>query len=83
MKHQVVASGNFNFFKTLQTGISYRYVERPTNSYNVVDASVRATVKGFTFSVIGNNIFNASFVEKANVPMPKGNVLFGIKYRFQ
>ncbi len=82
MKHQVLASGEFTVLKGVQTAISYRYVERPVNNYQVVDASARYTVNGFVFSVIGNNIFNASYVEKDNVPMPKGNVLFGLVYKF-
>ena len=83
MKHQFVASAIFHFFDILYPSISYRYVERPVNSYNVVDASIRATFKGFTFSIIGNNIFNADYVEANNIPMPKGNVLFGIGYTFK
>ncbi len=83
MKHQFVASAIFHFFDIVYPSVSYRYVERPTNSYNVVDASVRAVVKGFTFSIIGNNIFNTDYVEANNIPMPKGNVLFGIGYTFK
>ena len=83
IKHQVVASANFTFIKHLQGSLSYRYVERPTNSYNVVDASLQAKLADFTLSIIGNNIFNTSYVESANIPMPKGNVLMGLTYVFK
>ena len=30
-------------------------------------------------SIIGYNLFNSTYVETGIVPMPKGNILFGLK----
>ena len=51
-------------------------------SYNVMDARVSANLKnGLQLSFIANNIFNTEYTETNLVPMPKGNVMFGVKYR--
>ncbi|MBG7630565.1 MAG: TonB-dependent receptor [Bacteroidetes bacterium] len=83
IKHQFNAGFNFKFSPIFSENISYRYVERTDGeSYNVLDASVSANLKnGMVFSFIANNIFNAEYTETSLVPMPKGNVLFGFKYR--
>ena len=51
-------------------------------SYTVVDAKITLDLKSFEFSVIGNNIFNEAYTETNLVPMPKGNVLLDLKYKF-
>jgi iron complex outermembrane receptor protein len=38
--------------------------------------------KAMEFSVMANNIFNVEYTETNLVPMPKGNLLFGVKYDF-
>jgi iron complex outermembrane receptor protein len=82
IKNQLNAGFNFAFCPLFTENISYRYVERTDGeSYNVVDASITATLKnGMQFSFIANNIFNTEYTETNMVPMPKGNVLFGFKY---
>ena len=83
IKHQFTASLDFELFKFLHPSIAYRYVERPINSYNIVDAKITAKVKSFTIFMLANNIFNTSYSEKDFVPMPKGNILFGLNYSFK
>jgi iron complex outermembrane receptor protein len=48
----------------------------------VVDVQATLTISDLELSIIGNNIFNAEYNETGLVPMPKGNVLAGIKYSF-
>ncbi len=83
LKHQFNTALNTRFSKTLSQSISYRYVERTDGeSYNVLDAKVVAQVKnGFELSLTANNILNAVYTETNLVPMPKGNLLIGLKYR--
>ena len=84
MKHQFTSSLQFNFFKGFNTTFAYRYVERTAGmSYNVYDANVSYRIKAFEFSMFANNIFNAEYIESGMIPMPKGNMLFGLKYFFE
>lgn len=83
IKHQFIAGFDSKFSSVFGQSISYRYVDRTDGeSYSVVDAKILATLKnGFGFSLTANNIFNAVYTETNLVPMPKGNVMFGFKYR--
>lgn len=84
LKHQVVGSYYMQFFKNLTNSISYRYYERTSgDSYAVVDLGAAYTLKAFEFSLFANNIFNTEYTETNLVPMPKGNLLFGIRYNFR
>lgn len=84
MKHQFTSSLQFNFFKGVNTTFAYRYVERGVGmSYNVYDANVSFRIKAIELSMFANNIFNADYIESGMIPMPKGNVLFGVKYFFE
>ena len=84
LKHQVVGSYYMQFFKNLTNSISYRYSERTSgDSYAVVDLGAAYTLKAFEFSLFANNIFNTEYTETNLVPMPKGNLLFGIRYNFR
>ena len=49
----------------------------------VVDLGAAYTLKAFEISLFANNIFNAEYTETNFVPMPKGNLLFGIRYNFR
>jgi iron complex outermembrane receptor protein len=82
LKHQFNAGLNFQVTPIFTENISFRYVERTDGeSYNVVDASIIANLKnGMQFSCVANNIFNTAYTETNQVPMPKGNVMFGFKY---
>lgn len=84
LKHHFTSRLSTKFFKNISQNLIYKYAERATGqSYNVLDASLVVTIKEFEFSVIGNNILNAEYTETNLVPMPKGNVLFSVKYLFQ
>lgn len=84
LKHQVVGSYYMQFFKNFTNSILYRYSERTSgDSYSVVDLSASYTLKAFEFSLFANNIFNTEYTETNFVPMPKGNLLFGIRYNFR
>ena len=84
MKHQFVGNYAMEWFKNFSNSIGYRYVERTSGvSYNVWDVSASYQLKALEFSVYANNIFNTEYVEAGMVPMPKGNVLFGVKYLFK
>lgn len=84
MKHQVVGTYSMQLFKNLTNNFAYRYVERTSGiSYNIYDVSATYTIKNFALSVYANNIFNAEYSETSMIPMPKGNILFGLQYHFQ
>ena len=84
LKHQVVGSYYMQLFKNFTHSILYRYSERTSgDSYSVVDLGAAYTLKAFEFSLFANNIFNTEFTETNFVPMPKGNLLFGIRYNFR
>jgi len=84
LKHHFTATYQSQFIKNVTQSIVYKHAERTGGlSYNVWDASVIWNIKDFETSVIANNIFNTDFIETGFVPMPKGNVLFGLKYNFR
>jgi iron complex outermembrane receptor protein len=84
MKHQLVGSYNMQLLKKLSHTIAYRYAERTSgDSYTVVDFGTSYGVKDFEFSLFANNIFNTEYTETNMIPMPKGNLLFGIQYNFK
>ncbi len=72
------------FLKNVTNTVSYRYTERTTGSaYSVVDLATSYNLKAFEFSLFANNIFNTTYTETNLVPMPKGNLMFGIRYNFK
>ncbi len=81
VKHHFTATLNTKFLQFLEQSIAYKYVERPTNSYSVVDAKITATLKSFTIFALANNIFDTVYSEKDFVPMPKSNFVFGLSYK--
>ena len=83
IKHHFTANWNSQFLKNIQQSITYRYIERPLNSYNLVDVKISGIYKNFKISGIYNNIFNTEYSEKTNIPMPKSNWLVGIKYTLE
>ena len=83
MKNQFVGSYNMQFLKNVTNTVSYRYTERTAGtSYSVVDLATSYQLKAFEFSLFANNIFNTTYTETNLVPMPKGNLIFGIRYDF-
>jgi vitamin B12 transporter len=84
IKNQVVTTLNLQFLKNFTNSILYRYVERTSgNSYSVVDLSAGYKILNFEFTIFVNNLFNKQYFENTFVPMPKGNILFGMKYLFK
>lgn len=84
MKNQFVGNISINWFKNFYNTFSYRYVERTSGvSYNVYDVNLSYKVNQLEFSVFANNIFNEEYSESSLIPMPKGNILFGLQYNFK
>ena len=83
LKHHFTTSFHSQIIKNFSQSLIYKFAERTNGeSYSVVDAKLTLNLKSFELSVIGNNIFNAEYSETNLVPMPKGNVLFDLKYKF-
>lgn len=83
LKHQITGRFSSQLIKNLSQNIVYKHAERTTGtSYNVWDASVALTLKPFEITLMANNIFNADYSEANLIPMPKGNLLFGLRYNF-
>jgi iron complex outermembrane receptor protein len=84
MRHQVVFNYDIQLFKGFSQNISYRYAERTSRiSYNVYDLNTTFRTKNVEINMLIQNIFNTEYFENTFVPMPKGNVLFGMKYLFK
>jgi iron complex outermembrane receptor protein len=84
MKHQFVGSYTMQFCSNFNNTISYRYAERTSGgSYSVVDLGASYNLKVFEISLFANNIFNTTYTETNLVPMPKGNLMFGLRYNFR
>ena len=82
LKHQLNFSVTTRLFKSLSHTVSYRFVERTSgDSYNLVDAKLWSQIGKWELSLNANNIFNTEYVEVGLVPMPEGNVMFGLNYR--
>lgn len=84
LQHQFVANFRSRFVKNFSQTIVFKYNARTDgDDYSVVNASLNYNLENFEFSVTGNNIFNREYSETNLVPMPKGNVLFGVGYKFK
>jgi iron complex outermembrane receptor protein len=80
LNHHLTARLKSQFTKNLTHSFVYKFAERATgDSYSVVDAQLKLLIPGLELTVTANNIFNTDYVETGIVPMPKGNVLFGIR----
>ena len=83
LTHHFTATVRSQFLKNVSQSIVYKFAERASgSSYSVVDVQATLNVSDLEFSIIGNNIFNAEYVETGFIPMPKGNVLIGVNYTF-
>ena len=84
IKHQVNSSIDFKFTKLIGQNISYRFVERAKGeTYTVIDAKIFAELPNrMEIFLSANNIFNTSYNETNLVPMPKGNLMLGLSYKF-
>lgn len=83
IKHQFTAGFDSKFNSIIGQNISYRYVERTDGiSYNVLDVKFLAAINSsLQLSLAANNIFNANYTETNLIPMPKGNLMFGLNYK--
>ena len=83
LRHHFTTTIHSQFFNNISQSIVYKFAERTNGgSYSVVDAKITLDLNSFEFSLIGNNIFNTNYSETNLVPMPKGNVLLDLKYKF-
>lgn len=83
LKHHFTATYRSQFLKNITQSVVYKFAERTNGeSYSVVDAKITLALDVFEFSIIGNNIFNEAYTETNLVPMPKGNVLLDLRYKF-
>jgi iron complex outermembrane receptor protein len=84
LKHQLVGSYQMQWFKNFSNSIAYHYLERTSGvSYTVVDLSAAYKLNDMELSIYANNIFNTEYSETSLIPMPKGNMMFGLKYTFR
>lgn len=80
LNHHLTTRLKSQFTKNLTHSLVYKFAERVTGQcYSVVDAQIKLLIPGLELTVRANNIFNTDYVETGIVPMPKGNVLFGIR----
>ena len=83
LKHHLTITNHIQFLKNVSHSIVYKFAERTNgDTYSVVDLKITLNVNAFEFSIIGNNVFNEIYTETNQVPMPKGNVLLDVGYRF-
>lgn len=85
LQHHATSTFRTQFFKNFRQSIAYKFAKRTVgtnNDYHVVDVKATLDLQSFEISVIGNNIFNTDYTETNLVPMPKGNILLDVKYKF-
>lgn len=83
LKHHLTVNLRTQFIKNLTQSIVYKFADRAAgDSYSVVDAQLKLNLNAVELTLTGNNIFNTAYVETGIVPMPKGNVLFGLRAFF-
>ena len=84
LRHHLTSTLNTQFISNLFQSITIKHAERTSgDTYTVVDATLKLQINDLEISAIANNIFNTDYTESNLVPMPKGNLLFGLKYRFK
>lgn len=83
LNHHFIAQLKTQFSKNTSQSILYKFAERATGqSYSVIDAQFKLKIINLELTVTVNNLFNTSYVETGIVPMPKGNLLFGLRAFF-
>lgn len=83
-RHHLTVMLQGKIAKNLSHNLRYKLGQRPLSAaYHVVDFSLQWELGALQWSLSANNIFNASYSETNLVPMPKGNGLLGIRYRFR
>mgnify|MGYP000132311263 CR=1 FL=1 len=51
--------------KIIKPSITYKYVERPQESYSIVDAKLAAAIKSFSVFILFNNIFDTEEISES------------------
>ena len=83
LNHHFITQLKIRFSKNSSQSIVYKFAERATGqSYSVIDAQFKLKINNLDLTLTANNLFNTSFVETGIVPMPKGNLLFGLRAFF-
>ncbi len=83
LRHHLTSTVKSQFIENLFQNITLIHAERTSgDNYTVVDASLTVQIGSLEISAIANNIFNTEYTETNLVPMPKGNMLFDVKYKF-
>jgi iron complex outermembrane receptor protein len=80
IKHHFTAKWESQFFKYVKQTISYRYVERPINTYQIIDFKIQSNFDDFLIYGVINNVFDINYYEKINIPMPERNWMVGLNY---
>ncbi len=83
IKHHFTGVFDLTVAKIVKPSITYKYVERPQESYSIVDARIATELKSFSVYLLMNNIFDTEYYEKVDVIMPKSNFEFGVSYTFR
>ena len=83
LKHQFIVNYRSQFINNFSKTILYKYVVRDSgDAYGVVDLSLNYQKERLEIFFTASNIFNKEYTETNLVPMPKGNNLLGVKYKF-
>jgi len=80
IKHHFTARLQTTFIKNITQSVSYRYVDKPLNTYHLMDVKVMSKIKDFELFVLFNNVLDTDYFEKEFIKMPKSNFEFGLKY---
>ena len=83
LNHHFITQLKTRFSKNSSQSIVYKFAERATGqSYSVIDAQFKLKINNLDLTLTANNLFNTSYVETGIVPMPKSNLLFGLRAFF-
>ena len=80
LNQHLTANIKTQFSKNFSQSVVYKFADRANGeNYSVVDVQLKLMINTLELTLTGNNIFNASYIETGIVPMPKGNVLVGLR----
>jgi iron complex outermembrane receptor protein len=80
LNQHLTANIKTQFSKNFSQSFVYKFADRANGeNYSVVDVQLKLMINTLELTLTGNNIFNASYIETGIVPMPKGNVLVGLR----
>ena len=80
LNQHLTANIKTQFSKNFSQSVVYKFADRANGeNYSIVDVQLKLMINTLELTLTGNNIFNASYIETGIVPMPKGNVLVGLR----